>query len=344
MKKLLFTILISATGTSVSAQQVLLVPTKAPQSAAGEASAAVPSSTNPSAAPANGRQAAILAIPDKNTPAPAIVQKPKPKFDAAKVHPEVAIKKLPPKEITLPGVMDVAGAKTALNVNERTIEVNGRGTHVVYLSKKDSNLVVTPFPNPLVITTDGLVAGKTEGNNVFLSIKDQEAKSFQIWLKDANDNSNIIGMNVVPKNDIPAQMVTFVLKGGVDSGQTSDLSGKSGPIVTGLSDRLAKLAQGKKPQGYSVDDASGYPTVAKNGLLIKPLLRYSSNRDDIWEYDVTNASSTVATVTKLDFCTVRNGECTSDVIAVSIFPTDNLAPGGRTKAFVVAPKAKESQQ
>ena len=260
------------------------------------------------------------------------------KFDPAQLHPEAAVKKTIQREINLPGVMSAAGAKELLNLNERVIEANGRSSHVVYLSKIDSNLIITPFPNPKITVSKDLIVAQQEGNNLLINIKNQEIKSFQAWIRDANDYSNIIGVNITPKDDLPAQIVTFVLKSNINDGALA--GGQNDPYQSALADKFAKLAQGKKLQGYSVEDTSTFPVVLKNSLTIKPVLRYSSNRDDIWEYDVTNVSPTVAIVTKADFCGAQNGECNSTILGVSIFPTDNLAPGQNTKAYVAVAKAK----
>lgn len=325
------------------AQQVFVVPADQKQSAkASEApSAKTPEQkTDPAAGAAKP-----AVIPDRNTPAPAIVSKPKPKFDPAKVHPDVAVKKTPKTEVSMPGVMDLPGAKAVLNANERTVEATPNSTHVVYLSKNDSNLLVTPFPNAVVITTENCLKSpekKSFGNKLIVSVADPATKSCQAWVTDADDNSSMIGINVVPKNDVSSQVVTFVLKGTVDTAASQDglLGNKNDPLVAGLSDRLGKLAQGKKLQGYAIEDVSKLPAVSKNGLIIKPVLRHSSNRDDIWEYRVTNASNTVALVSKADFCNGPRGECPSEVIAVSIFPKDSLPPGGEASAFVDVTKSK----
>ena len=333
--KPIFLILLFAVNGLVNAQQVLTIPQSV--------GVGTPATVSQDAALKNQPPKAVIGPTAKKIDsialdAPASPARSTEKFDPAQVHPEVAVKKTISREVNLPGVLNASGAKELLSSNERVIEANGRSSHVVYLSKIDSNLIVTPFPNPRLIVSKGLAVVQPEGNNLLINIQDQEIKSFQVWIRDANDFANIIGVNVVPKNDLPAQIVTFVLKNNINDGALG--AGQSDPYQAAIADKFAKLAQGKKLQGYSAEDASGFPAVLKNSLTIKPVVRYSSNRDDIWEYDVTNVSSLVAVVTKADFCGAQNGECSSTILGVSIFPTDNLAPGQTTKAFVAVSKVK----
>lgn len=262
-------------------------------------------------------------------------------FDPTAVHPAVAVRQPVQREINLPGVMRIEGAKELLSSNKRTIIATGQSLHTVYLSKNDSNLVVTPFPKPMAIFTKGLAMTHVEGNNVFVNIEDATHRPFMIWLKDEADSANVIGLQVTPKKSISAQLVTLVLEGKV--GNSGAMTGPNDPRQTAIAEKLGHLAQGKKPQGYAVDDASGYSTVAKNALTIKPLRRFSSSNDDIWEYAITNASAAVAVVSKTDFCSGgTQGECDPSILAVSIFPVDTLAPGQRTRAYVVVAKGRSN--
>lgn len=257
-------------------------------------------------------------------------------FDPTEVHPNVAVHQPIQREIVLPGVMRIEGAQELLNSNKRKIVAAGQTLHVVYLSKDDSNLIATPFPKPVAIFTKGLATTSIEGNNVFVNIEESTNRPFMIWLKDNDDNTNVIGLQVTPKKNLAAQLVTVVLEGKVGGGLPV---GASDPQQAAIAEKLSHLAQGKKPQGYAFDDVSDYPLVAKNSLLIKPMRRYSSSNDDIWEYEIKNASTVVAMVSKTDFCSGGNlGECDPSILAVSIFPVDTLAPGQHTRAFVVVTK------
>lgn len=336
MKRLFVLSTIAMLSGATFGQQVSTLPVE-PAKGGAQSSTGAQSATADLAPPKTSPTPQAKVVQTVRHPVPRAKPAPAKPFDPTDVHPNVAVHQPIQREIVLPGVMRIDGAQELLNANKRKIVAAGQTLHVVYLSKDDSNLISTPFPKPIALFSKGLATISIEGNNVFVNIEETTNRPFMIWLKDADDNTNVIGLQVTPKKNLSAQLVTVVLEGKVGGALPV---GASDPQQAAIAEKLSHLAQGKKPQGYAFDDVSDYPLVTKNSLLIKPMRRYSSSNDDIWEYEVKNASTVVATVSKTDFCSGGNqgGECDPSILAVSIFPVDTLAPGQHTRAFVVVAK------
>lgn len=284
-----------------------------------------PTALNPSE-PVAANQPSHLATQQK-PPAPKAKAR-----DPLKVEPGLAIKDTPTKEITLPGVMKIAGenAKALDFTRARVISLNNGGSQTVYLSATEPNRVQLPFPNPRVVgTTDLLIDKSATSNNVYIGFKAGVIRPVQVFLE-GQDGGPVLGLQAVPKN-IPSQTIIVQDDAPAATAEQRKAS-KSGEYITSLQSLVETVALGSVPNGYSVVDER-LPAVVMNGLMIEVNRRYSNREGDIYVYGVSNPGLVQATV--------RESEFDGDTVqAVSIFPKPVLAPGEKAQVIVIARKVK----
>jgi conjugal transfer pilus assembly protein TraK len=273
------------------------------------------------------------AVPAQRT-ATRAQAKPAPR-DAKEVRPDAAIRATAPAAIDLPGVMRIEGADAgALDpTRARVIPFSNGVSRVVWMSATQVNRIQLPFANPRVIGVEELDIDRSAGsNNLFVSFRSRAAaKEARIYIEAANGQA--IALDLVPK-DIPGQTILVEDSAGIVSGDALRSQPTLAPSTyeVSLADAIEAAVKGSAPGGYSVLDLrsdKGVGPIVMSGLLIEPALKFSGRDRDIYVYDVSNPTQQTVTLTEEEF----NG---AGVLALSIHPAPQLAPGARTRVYVVA--------
>jgi len=250
--------------------------------------------------------------------------------ERTKVHPDVAVKDTKPEEISLPGVMTIAGESTqAIDfTHTQTVNVNDTGSGTVVVSKDYSNHIQTPWINPVVKGTAeiSLLPLDKNDNNVFISITAGVSSDVQIWVKDPLTHK-VKGLILKPTSGISGQNI--VLR---DTGVSKGDAPKSDSYVAQEQHRMEIVALGNAPSGYS-EIQPRLPAIIRNGLVITASRIYSSANTDIYVYDVANPGPSKALLTETEF----DGPT---VTAVSIFPKPLLNAKEHVKVIVEAKKGQ----
>lgn len=249
------------------------------------------------------------------------------------VDPKLSIKDNEASAIELPGVMTIDGKNpNALDFNRtRTLTFSNGASKTIFLSDHDFNRIQTPFPDPVVIMKKGSISSENASgsNNLYLAFKPDNLKPIQIFIE--NPDGSSMGLQLIPK-DIPAQ--TILIQDG-ESSKHSVKNTAPETYITHIQNVMETVAVGAKPDGFTTIDLQQdvlTTPIAFNGLVIQPVKKYSNNDNDLYDYHVTNPSSSTVTLSETEF----DG---NSVSAISIFPKPNLKSGESTEVFVMTRKS-----
>lgn len=234
--------------------------------------------------------------------------------------------------------------------SQQTINAKPGVNYVIPVSGLTTNLLVTPFSNPVVITPqDGSLKTSMRGHQIFFSIESDHPVGAFIT-GSATDPS--ISLTLVPKQ-IPGQTYYLAVmgytpqpdppatSGGGGGGQTapgalpssSTAPAPSAPgaedsnYVEMISSGLASLARGENPDGYDQAPLSIGP-VARGPINLTGQSLWIGNGDSIAVFTVNDSTSDPVTL-------VENDLWQKGVLAVSFFPLTTIEPGQTTNAYVV---------
>lgn len=249
------------------------------------------------------------------------------------VEPAIAVKATAPKEIDLPGVLQVPGESMDVldPTKARRIAWTNGGSQTVYMSINEPNRIQLPFRNPyLVQTSDVKIDRRPVSNNIYVYWPQLPAQARMLYIEPP-DGGPSLGLELVPK-DIPGQTVVVTDDTGMVSGHRKPTAA-SGDYISHVQDVMATIALGRAPDGYS-QVAVSLPPIAMDGLALTVDERYSDRDGDIFVYTVRNPGQSRAVLREQEF----DG---ANVLAVSIFPKPLLQPGEATKVIVLARKREE---
>lgn len=252
-------------------------------------------------------------------------------FDPVGVNPSVAVKKIAqPKQIVLPGVAVIPGEDlNALDfTRSRKIQMNDGTNQTVYLSVNDPNRIQLPFSNPHVIGTSDLKVQKRPGsNNVYVSFIEGTTRPSQIFFE-SPDGTAVLGLQAVPKN-IPGQVLLVEAVASAAS-STLERATRTDNHTQQLQALSELVANNSTPPGYSIVLPAA-PPVLMAGVVLSVAKKFSSLKNDIYLYAVTNPGPSPVVLQEKDF----DGET---VQSVSIYPSPSLGVGESAKVIVIAQK------
>jgi conjugal transfer pilus assembly protein TraK len=261
--------------------------------------------------------------------------------DPRAVDRSLAIRESAATAIDLPGVMKIEGADAAAldPTRARVIPFANGVSRSVWVSARQINRIQVPFANPRVVGLEDLeVDRQVDSNNIFVSFKTPDtAKETRIYIE--SPDRQAIALDLVPKL-IPGQTILIEDTDGIVSAKPAGapaMSRKATSYESELAEILEAAVKGGAPAGYAVLDLrrdKGVGAISMSGLLVEPALKFSSRGRDLFVYDVTNPGVVPATLREEDF----NG---AGVQALAIHPAVQLAPGQRTRVYVVARQAEQ---
>ena len=255
-----------------------------------------------------------------------------------KVDSNIAVANTPAPDIDLPGVMHIQGEnRKAVDFTDvRYIDWKDLGSKTVYISVNQPNLIKLPFTNPAIIEDKAsLQVNKRQvSSNVYITWIASEPHPSQIFIEPPGGGSESLSLELVPKN-IPSQ--TIIVTDNIASpglGQASTAA-ESSQYITHIQGLMATVALKGTPSSMTREDLN-LPPIAKNGLIITPIRRYTGLRYDLYVYRIENPGKTVARLHEQEFDGPK-------VLAVSIYPSPLLQPNQRTEIEVLASKDKGAQ-
>lgn len=254
-------------------------------------------------------------------------------FEATAVDPAIALRDVPPKEIELPGVLRVDGESvTAFDpVRAHKITWANEGTQPIPISLTGPDHLILPFTDPYITGNDWVEIDKRPvSNNVYITFKFPDGVKpvpVTIYIESPTGGPSL-GLQLMPK-DIAPQTYTIVDEVSL-TGNQANRGGAAPDYESRILDLMATVALRGTPAGYSVLPMK-LPPVAFHGMRLDTVRRLSNVENDIFEYEITNASQKPVTIAEKDFAGAR-------VQAVSIFPKSTLRAGERAQVFVIASK------
>lgn len=255
--------------------------------------------------------------------------------DPLKVDPGTAVANSPAPDIDLPGVMHIQGEnRKAVDFTDvRYIDWKDLGSQTVYISIGQPNLIKLPFSNPAIIEDKASIQvnKRPVSSNVYVTWIGTDPHPSQIFIEPPGGGSESLSLELVPKN-IPSQ--TVIITDDVPSTglAQSSIATSSSQYVTRIQGLMASVALNNTPSGMTRESLN-LPPIAKDGLIITPLRRYTGLRDDIYVYRVENPGKTVARLHEQEFDGPK-------VLAVSIYPSPLLQPSQSAELEIVASKDK----
>lgn len=235
-----------------------------------------------------------------------------------------------------------------LNYSENFINVTAGKNIVIPVASGFTNRFVTPFSDPVVISTslsmtDGQGSGEIfiRGNIVYVSTNREYPVTMFITQKD--NESAAISLTLVPKK-IPPREITFSLAGYAPEKFRSrhDLkneseTGSDPDYLTELKNLLKTIALNEVPDGYSLQNiisgtyhpdcqSPGFRVSFADGQLLTGRIH------DVYIGRVANISGAAATADE-KMCAGR------EVAAVALWPKILLKSGESTEIYVVTSKS-----
>ncbi len=233
----------------------------------------------------------------------------------------------PPPAIDLPGVMRIDGVDpAALDYTKTRVVTMRQSVEPVFISNTDPNTIILPFPNPGKEHYSTIDVRTSKSNLAFVYTTSSEASTVFFYPK---DSSTVFGLQLIPK-DIPAQVII------VKNEEKTILSASSvdGNAYNAKLQRLFEtVASGGTPPGYAAYEIDTGPILLDKGALIERVRRYSSREMEIHAYLVRNPTNKAIPLSRKSF----DGPA---VIGVSIFPADEISPGGDVTVIVISTRGE----
>lgn len=243
-----------------------------------------------------------------------------------------------------------AGLGGALNAtSDSTITVEPGVTQIAAIARGHLNRIITPFPNPEVMTSN-LVGGK-DGECGEICVRDNviyvttdSNSPVTISINETGRQDIAILLTLVPK-DVPPRELALNFSGSAGQAISSMQFGsskadsweKSQPYVTTLTQLFRKLALNEVPQGYTLHDA-------KNGPLpvcYQQGVSYDFARGQRMMGHNLDVSIGVAQNQTSSPVEIRESACGSpNVAAVAAWPHNVLAPGQKTEIYVATKRGR----
>lgn len=255
--------------------------------------------------------------------------------DPLKVDSGTAVANSPAPAIDLPGVMRIQGEnRKAIDFTDvRYIDWKDLGSQTVYISVGQPNLIKLPFSNPAIIEDKASIQvnKRPVSSNVYVTWIGTNPHPSQMFIEPPGGGSESLSLELVPKN-IPSQ--TIIVTDDVASSSLAQASAasSSSQYVTRIQGLMASVALKGTPSGMTRESLN-LPPIAKDGLVITPLRRYTGLHDDLYVYRVENPGKTIARLHEQEFDGLK-------VLAVSIYPSPLLQPGQSTELEILAAKDK----
>lgn len=226
---------------------------------------------------------------------------------------------------------------------QQTITSKPGVNYVIPVSGLTTNLIVTPFSDPTIITPmDGSIKTTMRGDQIFFTLESTHPVGVFVT-GSATDPS--ISLTLIPKQ-IPGQTYFLSIPGYVpqaaskaplnqpSNGPTSASApaptapdASDSDYVSQITSGLIALAKGENPDGYNETTLSVGP-VQHGPLSLSGQNLWIGNGNSIAVFKVTNTTSETIPL-------VENDLYQKGVLAVSFFPNTNLIPGQSTTAYVV---------
>ena len=256
--------------------------------------------------------------------------------DPLEVNRNIAIRETQAPAVALPGVMRIDGQDpTALDFTRARVMpfFNGQ-SRSIWLSADFPNRIQLPFANPRIVgTTDLVVDKRGDSNNVYVSFKNKgNARPIHVFIESPDHVA--ASLELVPKN-IPAQ--TFLFEDATGISGAGKNQARSDSYESQIQSLMETVAKGQSPNGFATIDLQvdrAMSPIIMNGVVVQPLLEYTSRDRDLFVYDVVNPGAERVSLKESEF----NDQ---SVMALSIFPTPLLGPHEHTKVFVLARKGAE---
>ncbi len=272
--------------------------------------------------------------------------KPKPKTEfkpearnPLAINQTIAVADTPRPAIVLPGVMTIAGEnRKAVDFTDvRYIDFKNLGSQTIYISTNQPNMIKLPFTNPAVIADKASVQvdKRKVSSNIYVTWTGQEPHPSQMFIEPPGGGGESLSLELVPKN-IPSQTIIVTASVAPSANDPLKDQNNSSAYVTKIQEFMADVARGKTPFGMTRQNLD-IPPLAKNGLILKPLRRYSGVNYDLYTYRITNPGKDIAHLHEQEF----DGP---DVAAVSIYPAPILKTNESGLLEVIARKPKEANQ
>ena len=208
-------------------------------------------------------------------------------------------------------------------------------TESVVIARGKLNRIVTPYPDPKVLTVDA-VETKVDGSIVYIATNSETPVS--LFISDS-DSGNAASLQLSPQPLLTAVEIRIdsdqgrSLPGGEnDSGSGSKLFRQDSPYITEVKAIMQTLGKQQIPQGFTLEEVTEEiksMTVCHDPkLTFWPGQALSGHDSRIIVFIAQNNSAT-ATV-------FEEASCASDrTIAIAAWPKVRLEPGERTEVFIL---------
>lgn len=222
--------------------------------------------------------------------------------------------------------------KGGVQVDGDTIDAAPLTTYRVTLSGVAPNVLVSPFPNPRLITTNPTeVKYLAHGHDLVVTVT--TGGPVGVYVTDADPHAPMIALTLVPKA-IPPR--TYRLKVPDFRPPTAHpLARQSSQYNQSLVDLLRSVVLGRVPSRFQhSDDLPAGQTL--DGLQIMPLKAWRSADQEIDEYAATNRGASASALSENDFYS-------KGVQAVVIYPVSNIPAGQSSRVYIVKHLAHNGQ-
>ena len=200
--------------------------------------------------------------------------------------------------------------------------------HTVNISQDFPNMIITPFESAKAMGMDS--QDYDMGNNgKAILIKPKTAKKLWISITDANNSKGVpISLTLIPKKGLNSQTIIASIATGA-----TNTNAVANSYPQSLSDILRAIADKKMPNGF-ISRPLNHSFEMANGVSVKPVEQYSSNRYDIYRYRLTNRTGQQQILAEEMFATDTR------VVAVSFYPKTILNEGDKTDVMIMVIKGE----
>jgi conjugal transfer pilus assembly protein TraK len=230
------------------------------------------------------------------------------------------------------GVPAAASAPSEEGDGNVSITVTPGATEIVRIASGYLNRVITPFPNPKLLSANALEVQK-EGSSLYIAGPIDRPVGVYVLSNDPDDTRGI-SLTLVPAR-IPPRTVTLKWPEGTTGGSIAASSARakrweeSASYEETLLQLVQTIAMGEVPEGYSLTDTKVMPACALPGVRIAPGQRLSGSHFSAFVLRVTNTSHSVLELPENAGCNVPG------VVVVAPWPYARLEAGASTELYVV---------
>jgi conjugal transfer pilus assembly protein TraK len=212
--------------------------------------------------------------------------------------------------------------------SEKPIVVKPGATELVRIAKGYLNRIVTPFPDPKVLSANDLDV-KREGASLFIATNSDQPVGIFILPQDPRD-ARSISLTLIPSR-IPPKTIELQWPGAVLSALAPEVAQRweeADPYVDTLLALAEKVALGEVPDGYALSAMTGPVPCALPGVTFEPGQQLTGNHFTVYVARATNRTRTQIELEGHAGCEVK---C---LAMIAPWPRAVLDPAASTELYI----------